>query len=382
MQFLKTTLLTCFLALGLFSPPLECQVELTELSEISILTCRPGDDIYNTFGHTAIMVRDPALGKNEIYNYGIFDFKTPGFTMKFLRGKLLYYLGLQRYKTFINAYNYERRSVFEQKLNLNLEDRRNIYSALKENYKPDNRAYLYDFFFDNCSTRPRDLVLNELGNIDIPELNPSRTFRDLIDEYTYGKPWTDFGIDLIVGSIADRNATALEAMFLPEYLYHNFDQITINGTPLVKESKLLADHDKQVAKRSERSWLTPQLIFVLFLMLELFLFLKYKDTHDNRYLNFYDKFWFILGGLGGLLIAFMWFGTDHDATKSNINILILNPLLLLVAFKTKKLIGVFTVGCIITAFIISPFVQYLHPATILIGVVFLLKALRLLGNRH
>ena len=355
---------------------LQCQAELSELSEISILTCRPGDDIYNTFGHTAIMVRDPAYGKNEIYNYGIFDFKTPGFTIKFLRGKLLYYLGLQRYKSFMQAYHYEKRSVFEQKLNLDLEDKRNLYKVLKENYKPDNRAYLYDFFFDNCSTRPRDLVLNQFENLNLTETEEQKTFRDLIDEYTHAKPWLDFGIDLIVGSIADREASVLEAMFLPEYLYHHFDKITIDDKPLVSDSKLIADHENQIEKRSERTWLTPIWVLGLLLIFELRLFLGRRTAKMEKFLKWYDKIWFILGGLGGLLIAFMWWGTDHDATKSNINILIINPLLMLLAFTPKKLIRIFTLACIITAFAISPFIQYLHPATILIGVILILKGLR------
>lgn len=359
---------------------IQCSIlsaQLSDAAQISVVTCRAGDDIYNTFGHTAIRIHDPQNGKNELYNYGIFDFREPNFTMKFLRGKLLYRLGLQPYRSFLDNYHYEKRTVFEQVLDISGKEKNDIYQALRTNYKPGNRAYLYDFFFDNCSTRPRDILLNNIADFQLPELKEKKSFRNLLDEYTYAKPWTDFGIDLIIGSIADKAASRHDQMFLPEYLFNNLAETSQSGKALVSETKILANYESELEQRSSIPFFTPVLLFSLLLLLELILFIKLRKKSFPKWLTILDNTWIFLLGVGSLVIAFMWFGTDHIATKSNLNILWMHPLFLLVTIKPNRNLNSVSLCLMILALLISPFIQELHIASIMIILVTILK----LGRR-
>ncbi|NNF22943.1 MAG: DUF4105 domain-containing protein [Saprospiraceae bacterium] len=350
--------------------------QLSDSAQISVITCRAGDDIYNTFGHTAIRIYDPLDGKNELYNYGIFNFREPNFTMKFLRGKLLYSLGLQPYRRFLENYHYEKRTVFEQVLDISQKDRKEIYQAIRTNYKPENRAYLYDFFFDNCSTRPRDILLDHIDGVSFAEQKGNKTFRHLLDEYTYAKPWTDFGIDLIIGSVADWTADRNDQMFLPEYLFTNLEEAKVNGHSLVSETKILANFESELERRSNIPWFTPVLVFAILLLLELILFLKFRKKAIPKWLTIIDKFWIFILGIGSIIIAFMWFGTDHIATKQNLNLLWMHPLFLVILFKPKRRIVLFSIILMILAILLSPFIQELHLASILIILITILKLVR------
>lgn len=356
------------------------KAQLSGEAEISLLTCRAGDDIYNTFGHTAIRVRDPKNGKDEIYNYGLFNFRTPNFTMKFLRGKLKYQLGIQTYIDFLREYEYQKRSVFEQRLALDSIQKVEIYNALRTNYKPKNRAYLYDFFFDNCSTRPRDLLLVDFDNISFQEPQNQKSFRDLLDEYVYAKPWTDFGIDLIIGSIADEKAATRDQMFLPEYLYKHLEEGNRNGKSLVENSIVVLNHEAELSRRSQSHFFTPVLLFGILLLLEFLLFLKPSMFSKKSWIRLYDKLWFFTIGIGSLVLVFMWFLTDHIATKNNLNLLWMHPLFLFLLFKTKKTFLQISLILCCLALLVSPFIQALHPAVILIICLLIIKIIRLLKH--
>ncbi len=131
---------------------------LTEWSDVSVITILPGDPLYSSFGHTAIRVRDDSADIDVGYNYGTFDFDEEGFYVKFLRGKLDYYLDRNRFDDVLYAYRMEERPVLEQRLNFTLEERQELFDRLETNYLPENRAYRYEFLYDNCSTRPRDVI--------------------------------------------------------------------------------------------------------------------------------------------------------------------------------------------------------------------------------
>jgi len=365
-----------FLILGLFSFRNETWAQLSENAEISIITCRQGDQIYNTFGHTAILINDPILRKTELYNFGVFNFEEPGFTMKFLRGKLLYYLGINNYKGFMDAYTKEKRSVFTQKLDLNLEEKNKIYQALRENYKIENRKYLYDFFFDNCSTRARDLLENALPALTFPQSERKVSYRQLLDEYTFAKPWTDFGIDLIIGMKADKAASPRSQMFLPEYVYESLDKAMLNGKPLVEETELILNYENELKRRQKKSFLGPSLLFGLLLLLELFLFRKYTKGQSSKWIQRFDKLWFMAIGVGSMVILFMWFGTDHIATKSNLNILWMSPLFLFPALRKNKVGISILIGFLVLALIANIFWQQFHVASLMIIAISIMKLLR------
>ena len=221
---------------------------ISETTTISLLTGSSGTELYNTFGHSAIRVKDTTFNFDTVFNWGTFDFNAPNFYLNFTRGKLLYALSAESYENFKYTFVIENRSVHEQVLDLTLAQKRILYRQLLDNYKPENRYYKYDFFFDNCATRIRDIVANAYGEdfqYNFPDewQSKPKTFRNLIDLYLTKKHWSDFGIDIALGLPTDAVATPSDYMFLPDYLAEGFATASIKregvNIPLVKESRLI-----------------------------------------------------------------------------------------------------------------------------------------------
>ena len=259
---------------------------VTEFTRISLLTGSPGSELYSTFGHSAIRVSDPAQGSDMVYNYGTFDFNTPNFYVKFARGKLLYKLSIASFENFQNSFKYENRSVDEQVLRLTLPQTKTLVALLKENYKPENRYYKYDFFFDNCATRIRDLLIEAFGGdfeYQYPEewKEGDMTFRNLIDLYLTNHHWSDFGIDLALGVPTDGIAQPADYMFLPDYLAEGFQTARIRHdgewVPLVSSSGRILN---RIETKPETFMITPQRLMWFLLMLALGL--SYLDYVRGR----------------------------------------------------------------------------------------------------
>lgn len=322
--------------------------QLSPYSEISLLTVGPGKQLYSTFGHTAIRVHDPATNINRVYGYGTFDFDTPFFYLKFARGKLNYKLDIDPFRTsprrpgFMAIYRFLDRTVDEQVLNLTQAHKQAIFDFLETNYLPENRYYLYDFFFDNCATRPRDVFIQVLGDQLIfhhDYLNTEHTFRELIDMYLQVKPWADFGIDLALGAVIDRPVQPMEYMFLPDYLARAFDHATVviegKEVPFVKSKRRLY----QSRRKFEPVPLTQKPVFIFSVLALLLLGVSAWEWKKGRIIPWIDALLFGLAGLGGLVIFFLMFLTDHTATAQNMNILWLLPthlLLPFVLFRSSK----------------------------------------------
>ncbi len=305
--------------------------------QVSLLTCDPGDELYSTFGHSAIRVRDQGSGQDLVFNYGTFDFNTPFFYVKFVRRTLDYQLSLTTTENFLYEYNYFQRNVREQELNLSDQQSRALVAFLKENYRPENRKYRYDFFFDNCSTRIREMMEEVLGSSlkwNLPEEGESqKSFRNLIDEYVYPLPWSDLGIDLALGAVIDRRANEKEKMFLPDYLEAAFQRASIIGDgperPLVRQNNTIYDFPDARAQ----SWIffNPYVVFwSLAIAAGLLTFLGFKKK--RLYIGI-DIGLFTALGLLGLLLLFLWFFTEHSQTKNNWNIFWAFPLHLFLAIK-------------------------------------------------
>jgi len=200
--------------------------------QISLLTCSPGEELYSTFGHTAVRVKNATIGSDIVFNYGTFEF-SPEFYTQFIQGKLLYYLSVEDYSNFILQYNYEKRSIVEQVLRIGCAEKQNLLNALYVNAQDQNRFYRYDFLFNNCTTRAGDIIAKHAGspvvfkNI-LSEETP--TFRDLIHHYldSGGQYWSKLGIDILLGAKLDKKVTNRQAMFLPDYLLKGFDSATVN----------------------------------------------------------------------------------------------------------------------------------------------------------
>ena len=189
----------------LLLPVLPAKATENDSIRLSLLTCSPGEEIYSLFGHTALRYQYPAQGIDVIFNYGLFSFNTPHFILRFALGETDYQLGVTDYSRFAREYAFSGRNVWQQTLNLDDTEKTKLIQLLQENYRPENRVYRYNFFYDNCSTRPRDKIEESLsGKISYPAepQDGSRTYRDIIHQYCQGHPWSRFGIDLCIGSEA------------------------------------------------------------------------------------------------------------------------------------------------------------------------------------
>ena len=199
---------------------------------ISLLTCASGEEIYSLFGHTAIRYENYTRSIDAVFNYGIFNFNAPNFILRFALGETDYQLGVTDYERFAAEYYYLERDVWQQELNLTVQEKEKLIMLLEENYRPENRIYRYNFFYDNCATRPRDLIEKSIDGTlqyagDMTDTDSGISFRDLLHKYSKGHPWSRFGMDLCMGSQADRTINRRLMMFVPFYVQEYFNQARI-----------------------------------------------------------------------------------------------------------------------------------------------------------
>lgn len=336
---MKKVLIVLFL-IYFFSNQLLAQ-NISESTKISLLTGSPGTELYNTFGHSAIRIKDPALGIDQVYNYGTFNSNMPYFYLKFVRRKVDYALSIENYKDFDSWFRYENRSVIEQELNLTFLQKKNLFALLQKNYMPENRYYRYDFFFDNCATRIRDLMkiaFEDDFQYNYPESwkNNDLTFRNLIDLYLTNHHWSDFGIDIALGLPTDAIATPDDYMFLPDYLAEGFATASIirDGKEVsftLPKQTIIPRKDIQ----AEVFFITPvKLVWTLFIITLIISFLGYKEYIKTHW---FDVFYFSLIGVVGWVVFLLWFATDHIATKDNLNVLWAVPIYFPIFFFWNKL---------------------------------------------
>jgi len=313
--------------------------KLSRSAEISLITCSSGDELYSIFGHSAIRVYDDSLRINEVYNYGTFDFDTPGFYLKFANGKLDYMLSAYNFKYFLPSYIRHKRGVTEQVLNLTQNEKQKLYRALEINKLPENKYYRYDFFFDNCATRIRDIVLNSLDGEEVIYENKDKidmTFRNMLHLYLDKQPWTKLEIDLVLGSKIDRKVTEWESAFLPDYLksYFLHTYVKRNGeiTPLVISERELLKFPEDFSANTK---ITP--VFVSWMLFVLFVFSLFYEKRSRKRFLVIERLLLFVTGIIGLVVFYLWFLTEHTATVANYNILWLLPTNLVLLFGLKKL---------------------------------------------
>jgi hypothetical protein len=329
----KSKITVLFIALLIYFPTKTFAQSDSCHLRISILTATPGEELYSTFGHSALRVTDSTNNSDIVYNYGTFNFDEPNFYFKFVRGKLPFYLSTDYFDNFILEYQQENRGITEQVLNLTCSEKYRINELLQENMLGPNRVYKYDFTFDNCTTRLRDLIEKTTDStVHFGEaLKMKETFRDLIYEYlNYGdKQWSKLGIDILLGSKTDAIMKPREVMFLPDYLMKTFDSSTIEARPLVAEKHALFKINYSPIEKDNLTH--PLFIFTcLFVLIAL---LSYsKNFFIQKLLSAFDGFLFFIIGLLGILLVFMWFGTDHIMCRNNYNLLWAWPTNIVAAF--------------------------------------------------
>jgi hypothetical protein len=352
--------------------------QLSEKAQISLLTYSPTSEVYTTFGHSSFRVFDPANRFDIVYNYGTFNWNEPNFILNFIRGKLNYFLATQDFNRVVQVAKYRNQTLEEQVFALDQTEKQAIFDFLQNNYKPENRYYLYDFFFDNCATIMRDVVDTTYTSsiaYDKEKVTKNVAFRDLLREFTAPSPWLNFGIDLALGLPADKIATFEEQMFLPKYLNESFAVATITTTDtikaLVSDNRILTT--EKPLKESGGFPITPTSLFWLIFGFTLLINIVFKST---KFTNFWNGLFIIITGIAGLILTLMWFGTDHAPTKNNLNILWAFPFHIVAAFwfwqKPKAIIATyktiyfqfFTVLNLLLLLSFSFFPQDFHAAII------------------
>ena len=347
---------------------------------VSLLTCAPGSEIYSLFGHTALRYENPAKGEDWVFNYGLFSFDTPNFVYRFVKGETDYQLGVIPYRYFEGEYAMRESSVYQQELNLTEKEKENVIRLLRENYLPANRVYRYNYFYDNCTTRARDKVEQGIeGKVVYPESEKMCSFRSIVREYTAGHEWSAFGIDLCLGSEADEPIDERKQMFSPFYMLeyargamiHRADTIV----PFVKEEKLLLDFsskDEGVFEKDEDVSLPSPWTCALIWWVLTFVVTALGIKNGKVYW-LWDVLLFGAQGLGGCIIAFLFFFSVHPTVGSNWLLMILNPLpLFYMPFMVYKAIKgktdvfhVINTVVIIVFIILMPIVQQKFNATVL-----------------
>lgn len=295
---------------------------------ISLLTCAPGSEIYALFGHSAIRYENPEKDQDWVFNYGMFSFKEPNFVMRFVKGETDYQLGVVSFRYFETEYALRGSSVYQQVLNLTDEEKAKLISLLEENYLPSNRVYRYNYFYDNCTTRARDKVEESIqGKVVYPKTEKEVSFRDIIHEFTAGSEWGEFGIDLCLGSEADEPIDERKQMFAPFYMMeaargamiHRADTVA----PLVLEEFKVVDavlEDEPAFPLSPMTCAMGLLVATAFVV--------GWGIRKGRPCLAWNVLMFFLQGLGGCIVAFLFFFSLHPTVGSNWLLMLFHPLAL------------------------------------------------------
>ncbi|MCI7579453.1 MAG: DUF4105 domain-containing protein [Prevotella sp.] len=294
--------------------------------EVSLLTCAPGTKVYALYGHTAIRYHDLRTGEDLTFNYGVFNFNRPFFSLRFLFGLTDYELGVCPYKYFAEEYRQRGSQVTEQVINMTSQEKAAIYHALAVNYKDENKVYRYNCFYDNCTTRARDMIERNLdGKVKYINSEQEQSYRELLHQYTDKYPWAKFGVDLCLGFMADRRIGSREQQFLPDYMMIDAEkaQIMSDGSfrPLVKESRNAVVPGVQIVEQPFP--LTPLECALILLFLSLAI--MGLELHRKKVFRIWDTLIMLITGLAGLFILALIF-SQHPTTSSNLQFLLLNPL--------------------------------------------------------
>ena len=297
---------------------------------VYLVTCGPGTETYSIYGHTALRVVIGEKHTDTIYNWGVFDFNTSNFTWKFAKGRLDYMLDTEPFQRFLQVYFYEERFVWSQRINLNANETKKLVDLINENLKPENIKYRYDFFYDDCTTRIRDLLEKSVGDKLLyppAETGKLPTFRELVGKYQNPFPWLNFGIDLIMGSPADKKAPFRDRMFLPIDMKNGLSETVVNRSgkmiPLLQNPEVILDFEAPVVKQN--FFITPVFVFTFLLIVIIILSSMLKSRKTN---NLIDIFIYSVFSILALMMIFFNFFTNHQQMKWNLNILWLNPFIL------------------------------------------------------
>lgn len=318
-------------------------IKVSAKTEISLLTCQPHAQVYSLYGHSAIRVQDDERGLDIAVNWGVFDTSQKNFSMDFIFGLTDYTMAIVPIEYFIREYEYYGSGVYQQRINLTDIEKERIMKALEENFRPENRIYRYNYVYDNCTTRPRDIIVNNIGGkVNYKETTHQKgevSVRDLLHWKTDGYDWCKAGDDLLIGLRADRNATRSERQFLPEILSEDFDSATI--TRANGQQVALVDSAFWLIRAGEPHFEPMPDIPVSLLTCNIIVLVIvagwtiYEMKKGNKRVKGADVTFFYICGLLGLVLFVMIF-SQHPYVQVNLQILVLNPLWLILMSPWTK----------------------------------------------
>ena len=324
---LKGVLLTLILV---SSTPVAAQEDIPPMDsvEFSLLTCQPHDEVYSLYGHTAIRYHELRPGGLDwAFNYGVFDFKKPHFVARFVFGLTDYELGAYPYKYFVKEYRRFGSMVTEQVLNLTDEEKMTLHDALAINLRPENKIYRYNYFYNNCTTKARDIIESCInGKVEYAgreDYTPS--YRDMVHSMTRNNHWSRFGNDLLLGIKADWKTDLRQQEFLPGNLMYDFDhaQIYSNGSyrPLIKERRIAVPAGVQIIESGFP--LTPLACAAILLAVGIVIF--FFEWRKKRAFVLWDVLLMMTTGTIGIVLTLMLF-SQHPTVSLNLQIILCNPL--------------------------------------------------------
>lgn len=329
MKETRHILISCFiLFLSSLIPIYGQTYEMYDSIEMSLLTCEPHQEVYSLYGHTALRVNNLSDGRDFVVNYGVFNMNAPHFILRFAFGLTDYEMGIMPFEAFCREYKYYGSGVIQQDLNLTSKEKHDILNAIYENSLPENVVYRYNYFYDNCTTRARNIVVDHLSRqVTYPSsADTTATYRGMVHQYNGAHPWSRFGIDLLLGVKSDVNTSALQRQFLPDNLRKDFDQAVLtdsDGTtmPFVRNSYYVVQPGLQVVEREFP--LRP--VQCAWLLLVLTVVVIVSEWMMKKKLWFYDLLLMLVTGLSGIIIFAMIF-SQQPTVNLNLQILLLNPL--------------------------------------------------------
>ena len=295
--------------------------------EVSLLTCQPHDEVYSLYGHTALRWHDLRTGLDIAFNWGVFNFKAPHVVTRFVFGLTDYELGPIPYNIFQKEYRHFGSMVTEQVLNLSGEEIMRLEGLLDQNLQPENRVYRYNYFYNNCTTKARDIieqcVNGDMKYAEREDFKPS--YRDMVHEMTRNKRWAQWGNDLLLGIKADQPTTLRQQEFLPHNLMYDFDraQIYENGVyrPLVKERRIAVPAGVQSIKKEFP--ITPIQYFCIMLVIGIIFFIM--EWRQQGIYIYWDALLMVISGVIGIILFLMLF-SQHPTVSLNLQIILFNPI--------------------------------------------------------
>lgn len=389
-------------------------ISFSDSVKVSLLTCSMGPDAYERFGHSGIRVQDQ---KNEdldiTFHYGVFNFNTPDFIYRFVKGETDYELGATYTRNFIESYRRRGLGMTEVWLRLSQEQSAKLANLLIENYRPENRTYRYSYFFDNCATRPyhRINAATDLSiRYDSTWVN-GITLREMVQRKTGRDGWLNFGIALAVAQRADLPTTYEEQMFLPEYLERAYRHAEIPAKvgdkswymPLVEKRDTLLTMTPEVKARIDaKDPVSPMMTFgilgIIALMMSIPSLIRIKVWKSaSDYLSEsvickgFDSLMMLASGLTGSILWFLNFVSEHPAVDHNLNCLWLIPTDILMAIslwipRCKRICywyAVTRVALLIVYFMCDWTWEQYCPATFLIAIgIILFRMLSIIRNNE